>query len=133
LSAIAPHRRRCRCLRRDLGGPGRGGGFRRGGGSPDRSVATRVWFNYFTGVFFIFIFLLIGAARVPFETASEGRKGRMMLRCEGDEKGIVGSIWAVGSTWFWPGWTAGMVGVASWSCRETTSSKWLRQSQRGCS
>ena len=32
----------------------------------------------------------------------------MMLRREGDEKGIVGSIWAVGSTCFWPGWTAGM-------------------------
>jgi len=57
LSAIAPHRRRCRCLRRDLGGPGRGGGFRRGG-SPDRSVATRVWFNYFTGVFFYFYFFV---------------------------------------------------------------------------
>jgi hypothetical protein len=41
-------------------------------------------------VFFIFIFLLIGAAPVPFETASEGRKGRMMLRCEGDEKGMDG-------------------------------------------
>lgn len=32
---------------------------------------------------------------MPCETASEGEEWRMMLRREGDEKGIVDSIWAV--------------------------------------